>query len=79
MAYDNTTKSDVLSAFTYTRQLMRDFNELTKTATEFDNDSELGQLVNELIANASVAQMYLDTQLAKQHAKLNRFTIDGRK
>jgi hypothetical protein len=79
MAYDNTTKSDVLSAFTYSRQLMRDFVALTKTATEFDNDSEIGQLVNELIANASVAQSYLDTQLEKQHALLNRFTIDGRK
>jgi hypothetical protein len=65
MAYDVTTKTDVLRAFTYTRQLMRDFNELTKTATEFDNDSELGQLVNELIANASIAQMYLDSQLEK--------------
>jgi hypothetical protein len=58
---------------------MRDFVALTKTATEFDNDSEIGQLVNELIANASVAQSYLDTQLEKQHALLNRFTIDGRK
>ena len=63
---DTTTKSDVIRSFTYTRQLMRDFIELTKTATEFDNDSEIGQLVNELIANASIAQDYLDTQLLKK-------------
>jgi hypothetical protein len=69
MAYDNTTKSDVLRAFTYSRQLMRDFVVLTKTATEFDNDSEIGQLVNELIANASIAQSYLDTQLEKGATK----------
>ena len=63
--YDNTTKSDVISAFSYSRQLMRDFMVLSKTATEFDNDSELGQLVNELVASAGVAQDWLDTQLAK--------------
>ena len=63
--YDTTTKSDVIRSFTYTRQLMRDFLDLTKTATEFDNDSEIGQLVNELISNAGIAQDYLDTQLAK--------------
>jgi hypothetical protein len=60
-----TTKSDVISAFSYSRQLMRDFLLLTKTAKEFDNDSEIGQLVNELIANATIAQDYLDTQLLK--------------
>ena len=69
MAYDNTTKSDVLRAFTYSRQLMRDFVVLTKTATEFDNDSELGQLVNELIGNVSIAQEYLDNQLSKGATK----------
>lgn len=63
--YDNTTKADVIRSFTYSRQLMRDFIALTKTATEFDNDSEIGQLVNELIANTSIAQDWLDTQLAK--------------
>jgi hypothetical protein len=65
MAQDKTTKSDVISAFSYSRQLMRDFLLLTKTAKEFDNDSEIGQLVNELIANATIAQDYLDTQLLK--------------
>lgn len=63
--YDKTTKADVIRSFSYTRQLMRDFLTLSKTATEFDNDSEIGQLVNELIANAGIAQDYLDTQLAK--------------
>jgi hypothetical protein len=63
--YDNTTKADVISAFSYSRQLMRDFVKLSKTATEFDNDSEIGQLVNELVASAGVAQDWLDTQLAK--------------
>ena len=62
---DKTTKADVIRSFTYTRLLMRDFVTLSKTATEWDNDSEIGQLVNELIANASIAQDYLDTQLAK--------------
>ena len=66
MSYETTTKSDVIRSFTYTRQLMRDVVELTKTATEFDNDSEIGQLVNELIANATIAQDYLDTQLLKK-------------
>ena len=66
MSYDKTTKADVISAFSYTRQLMRDFMVLSKTATEFDNDSEIGQLVNELIANATIAQDYLDTQLLKK-------------
>ena len=65
MSYETTTKKDVISAFAYSRQLMRDFLALTKTATEFDNDSEIGQLVNELIANATIAQDYLDTQLTK--------------
>ena len=66
MSYETTTKKDVISAFAYSRQLMRDFMLLTKTATEFDNDSEIGQLVNELIANATIAQDYLDTQLLKK-------------
>lgn len=65
MAQEKTTKADVMSAFTYSRQLMRDFMLLTKTATEFDNDSEIGQLVNDLIASASLAQDYLDTQMLK--------------
>jgi len=69
MAFDKTTKADVLRAFTYTRFLMREFVKVSKTATEFDNDSEIGQLVNELIANASIAQMYLDTQLEKGATK----------
>ena len=61
--YNKVTISDVKSSFTYSRQLMRDFIELSKTATEWDNDSEIGQLVNELIANASIAQQYLDYKL----------------
>ena len=65
MSYETTTKKDVIRSFSYSRQLMRDFLALTKTATEFDNDSEIGQLVNELIANATIAQDYLDTQLTK--------------
>lgn len=67
--YPTTTKSDVIRSFTYSKQLMREFLALTKTATEFDNDSEIGQLVNELIANASIAQDYLDTQLLKKAGK----------
>jgi hypothetical protein len=63
--YNKVTISDVKSSFTYSRQLMRDFIELSKTATAFDNDSEIGQLVNELIANASIAQSFLDYQLEK--------------
>lgn len=63
--YDKVTVSDVRNSFTYSRQLMRDFIELSKTATEFDNDSEIGQLVNELIANASIAQSFLDYKLSK--------------
>lgn len=63
--YNKVTISDVKSSFTYSRQLMRDFIELSKTATEFDNDSEIGQLVNELIANASIAQQFLDYKLEK--------------
>jgi hypothetical protein len=65
--YNKVTISDVKSSFTYSRQLMRDFIELTKTATEFDNDSEIGQLVNELIANASIAQQFLDYKLEKEN------------
>ena len=61
--YNKVTISDVKSSFTYSRQLMRDFIELSKTATEFDNDSEIGQLVNELVASASIAQSYLDYKL----------------
>lgn len=65
MSYETTTKTEVIRSFTYARQLMRDFLELTKTAKEFDNGSEIGQLVNELIANATIAQDYLDAQLMK--------------
>lgn len=62
---DKTTKADVIRSFTYSRLLMRDFIALSKTATEFDEGSEIGQLVMELIASATIAQDYLDTQLAK--------------
>lgn len=64
---DKVTLADVRNGFSYSRQLMRDFNELVKTATEFDNDSELGQLANELIANASIVQQYLDYKLSKEN------------
>lgn len=67
MYADKVTISDVKSSFTYSRQLMRDFISLSKTATEFDNDSEIGQLVNELIANASIAQSFLDYKLSKEN------------
>lgn len=67
MYADKVTISDVKSSFTYSRQLMRDFISLSKTATEFDNDSEIGQLVNELIANASIAQQFLDYKLSKEN------------
>jgi hypothetical protein len=63
--YDKVTITDVRNSFTYSRQLMRDFIELTKTATEFDNNSEIGQLVNELVASASIAQSFLDYKLSK--------------
>jgi hypothetical protein len=66
MSYTTTTKSDVVRSFTYSRKLMRDFIELTKSATEFHESSEIGQLVLELMANATIAQDYLDTQLAKR-------------
>ena len=65
--YDKVTIAEVNRSFTYSRQLMRDFNALVKTATEFDNDSEIGQLVNELVANATIAQQYLDYRLSKEN------------
>lgn len=67
MYADKVTISDVKSSFTYSRQLMRDFISLSKTATEFDNDSEIGQLVNELVASASIAQSFLDYKLSKEN------------
>lgn len=57
-----TTKNDVKEAFAYARNLMREAQQIINNPylTEFDNDSEIGQISNELVANASVLQMYLD-------------------
>ena len=59
-----TTKTDVRNAFTYARQLMSEANKMlkNKSVTSFDNDSDFGQLCNDLVASVSTLQMWLDEQ-----------------
>jgi len=61
------TKSDVRSSFKYARMLMQEANKMMKdkTITDFTNDSDFGQLANELTASVSILQCWLDEQIEK--------------
>lgn len=62
---DRTTKSDVRSNFSHARYLMQEANKIMKNSkdiTDFSNDSDAGQLCNELVASVAVFQMWLDEQ-----------------
>jgi hypothetical protein len=61
----HTTKSDVRSNFKYARELMKQANQImkdSKNITDFTNDSDAGQLCNELVASVGAFQDWLDTQ-----------------
>ncbi|CAB4167006.1 hypothetical protein UFOVP964_105 [uncultured Caudovirales phage] len=55
------TKTEVRSSFQYARELMRQADKLLsdKSVTSFDNNSEFGQLCNELVANVAILDTYL--------------------
>lgn len=59
-----TTKTDVRDAFKYSRELMSEASKMMKdkSITDFSNDSDFGQLANELIGNVSILQQWLDEQ-----------------
>ncbi len=61
------TKSDVRSGFKYARELMQEANKMMKdkTITDFTNDSDFGQLANELIASVTTLQCWLDEMIQK--------------
>jgi hypothetical protein len=61
------TKADVRNNFKYARQLMTEANKMMKdkTITDFTNDSDFGQLANELTASVSILQCWLDEQIEK--------------
>jgi hypothetical protein len=63
----STTKTDVRNAFTYARQLMSEADKLMKdkSVTSFDNNSDFGQLCNELVASVATLQIWLDEQQQK--------------
>lgn len=69
-----TTKSDVRTDFAHARYLMRVVSKMMsdKTITDYTNDSEFGQCVNELIACASSITLWQDEQIKKQFAKENK-------
>lgn len=61
-------KSAVRRSFKYARELMQDADKMMKdkTITDFTNDSDFGQLANELIANVTVLQCWLDEMIESQ-------------
>jgi hypothetical protein len=64
MSY-KTTKADVRSNFRYAKDLMKQASQImrdSKTITDFSNDSDAGQLCNELVACVATFQIWLDEQ-----------------
>lgn len=63
------TKGQVRDGFKYSKQLMVEASKMMKdkSITDFSNDSEIGQLANELIGCASIFQMWLDEQTHLQN------------
>lgn len=61
------TKADVRSGFKYARELMQEANKMMKdkTITDFTNDSDFGQLANELTASVSILHCWLDEMIQK--------------
>ena len=62
---DTTTKSDVRSNFKHARYLMQEANRImknSKSIDDFSNDSDAGQICNELVACAATFQIWLDEQ-----------------
>lgn len=68
------TKSQVRSDFAYARKLMSDLSKMMsdKTITDFTNDSDFGQTVNELVASASSITIWQEEQIEKQLQKGNK-------
>lgn len=64
---DRVTKADVRSHFKYARQLMQEADKMMKdkSITDFTNDSDFGQLANELTASVSMLHIWLDEQTEK--------------
>lgn len=64
---DKVTKADIRSHFKYARILMTDANKMMKdkSITDFTNDSDFGQLANELGASVGMLQVWLDEQIQK--------------
>jgi len=61
----HTTKGDVRANFKYARELMKQANQIMKGShhiIDFSNDSDAGQICNELIASVGAFQDWLDTQ-----------------
>lgn len=68
----HTTKADVRSNFKYARKLMKQADNIMKGShhiTDFSNDSDAGQLCNELIASVGAFQDWLDTQQERINKK----------
>jgi 5-bromo-4-chloroindolyl phosphate hydrolysis protein len=58
-----TTKHDVRSNFSHARYLMQEANKIMKGSkhiTDFSNDSDAGQICNELVACVATFQIWLD-------------------
>lgn len=58
-----TTKRDVRSNFSHARFLMQEANKIMKDSkqiTDFSNDSDAGQICNELVACVATFQLWLD-------------------
>ena len=62
-----TTKTQVRRDFAHARYLMRLVSKMMsdKTITDYSNDTEFGQIVNELVACASSITVWQEEQLAK--------------
>lgn len=63
-----TSKGDVRRNFSYARNLMQEASRImknSKSIDDFSNDSDAGQLCNELVASVAIFQMWLDEQQEK--------------
>jgi hypothetical protein len=69
---DRTTKSDVRTNFRYAKDLMKQANQImrdSKQITDFTNNSDAGQLCNELVASVAIFQIWLDEQQEQLNKK----------
>ena len=62
------TKTQVRSDFAHARYLMSVLNKMMsdKTITDYTNDTDFGQCVNELVACASSIQIWQEEQIQKK-------------